>query len=289
MDVAELDRNKFTFITFRAHVSEPQVFEDFIAYFLPHISSKFPFYIYSIENDDTPGRHIHLLLQHYESEHKFLKQKIEAKWFKDFKLRIKNKQTQLNCAFKYGSKSVTICRDEIFGFTMKLEEKMKCIGYIFKDITRRNKSCGLSQSLITKCCDFYFANRRIENATDKDWKIINNKNFHISCEQFAEQNNMTVHDYELIARMTHQRHSFQISAKDQEKYIAELRFANKNYDGKNNEFKIINKFQDSFKTDEESSYITYLQTLLKKHNIEYQGFYDNWYISPTTFDKKTRN
>ena len=164
MELDYLDNNNFCFITYRAAQGEPQVFEDFISIFLPHISLKFPNYIYSIENDGTSSRHIHLLLQHHESEHKFLKQKIESKYFTDFKKSIQDKQTDLKVAFKYGSKSQTIDPERLFGFTMKIEDKMKCIGYIFKDITRRNNNGGLSQSLITQCCDFYYANRRTQNA-----------------------------------------------------------------------------------------------------------------------------
>ena len=136
MELEEIEKSNFTFITFRAHVSEPQVFEDFISFFLPHISLKFPFYIYSIESDDTASRHIHILLQHNEKETQKLKQKIQNKQYKLFEKSLKNKQTKLAIALKYGKGP----DGEDFGFTMKIEDKMKCIGYIFKDITSRNRN-----------------------------------------------------------------------------------------------------------------------------------------------------
>jgi len=283
MELSDIDKANFTFITFRAHVSEPQVFEDFINIFLPYISLKFPFYIYSIEDDDTPSRHIHLLLQHDQKDKQKLKQKIEAKYFKDFLKSLKSKETALAHALKYGKGP----DGEDFGFTMKIEDKMKCIGYIYKDITRRNRTEGISQDCITQCCDFYYANRRIKNSSDNDWKIITSKNFHIKLEQYATENDKTVHDYDLVARMTHDKHSFQISAKDQEKYICELRFANKEYDTKNEEFYEINKFQEKTKLTEEDKYISYLQSKLKSAQVDYMGYFDNWESTKTTFQKQT--
>ena len=56
MEIDELNNSNFCFITFRAHVAETQVFEDFTSYFLSYISTKFPFYIYSVEDDDSPRR-----------------------------------------------------------------------------------------------------------------------------------------------------------------------------------------------------------------------------------------
>jgi len=123
MELDELEESNFCFITFRAHISETQVFEDFISYFLPHISLKFPFYIYTVEDDDSPGRHIHILLKHDEKDKQKLKQKIEAKWYKDFSKSLQNKQTDLRCALAYGRGP----DGDDFGFTMKIEDKMKCI------------------------------------------------------------------------------------------------------------------------------------------------------------------
>jgi hypothetical protein len=219
MELDYLDKNKFCFITYRAHISEPQVFEDFINTLIPYISLKFPNYIYSIEKDDTCDRHIHLLLQHDEKDKQKLKQKIEAKYFKDFKKSIQDKQTDLTCAIKYGKGP----DGEDFGFTMMIEDKMKCIGYIFKDITRRNKNGGLSQSLITQCCDFYFSNRRIKNTTDNDWKQLTTKNIHIKIEEYCKTTGQDVMSPLLQFNMVKDKHTFiQLSNKQRKMAIAEL-------------------------------------------------------------------
>ena len=219
MELSDIDSANFTFITFRAHVSEPQVFEDFISTFLPYISLKFSFYIYSIEDDDTSSRHIHLLLQHDQKDKQKLKQKIEAKYFKDFSKSIQDKQTNLKCAIKYGKGP----DGEDFGFTMKIEDKMKCIGYIFKDITRRNKTSGLSQSLITQCCDFYFANRRIKNTTDNDWKQLTTKNIHVKIEEYCKTTGQDVMSPILFHEMRKNKYTFvQLSNKQRKMALAEV-------------------------------------------------------------------
>lgn len=228
MELDEIDKLNFTFITFRAHVSEPQVFEDFISFFLPHISLKFPFYIYSIEADDTPSRHIHILLQHDEKETQKLKQKIENKQFKLFVKSLAEKQTDIKCALKYGRFSDGP-DEETFGFTMKIEDKMKCIGYIFKDITRRNKTDGISQDVITQSCDFYFANRRIKNQSQSDWITITTKNIHSKIEQYCKENNQDVNSPVLHQSMVRDKHTFvQITPKQRKMAIAELKYYNGN-------------------------------------------------------------
>jgi hypothetical protein len=229
MELSDIDNANFTFITFRAHVSEPQVFEDFISTFLPYISLKFSFYIYSIEDDDTSSRHIHLLLQHDQKDKQKLKQKIEAKYFKDFSKSIQDKQTNLKCAIKYGKGP----DGEDFGFTMKIEDKMKCIGYIFKDITRRNKISGLSQSLITTCCDFYFANRRIKNTTDNDWKQLTVKNIHVKIEEYCKATGQDVLSPLLQFNMVQDKHTFiQLTTKQRKMALAELAISQGHSDDK---------------------------------------------------------
>lgn len=223
MELSEIDKANFTFITFRAHVSEPQVFEDFISIFLPYISLKFPFYIYSIEDDDTPSRHIHLLLNHNEKDKQKLKQKIEAKYFKEFTKSLISKETALSHAIKYGKGP----DGEDFGFTMKIEDKMKCIGYIYKDITRRNRTEGISQDCITQCCDFYYANRRIKNSTENDWKIITTKNIHTKVEQFCKENKQDLNSPILQQNMVKHKHTFiNLTIKQRKMAFAELRYYN---------------------------------------------------------------
>jgi len=232
MELAELNKNRIGFITFRSHVSNPQVFEDFLSVFLPFISLNFPTYTYSIEKDDTPDRHIHMAVvvdeKIYDTQK--LKQKIESKWYKDLMKRLSLSQTDIKHAWKLDyNKDPDPETDSSGNLKMtQIEHKMKVIGYIHKDINRRTEIRGLSQSLITKCCDFYFANRKNKNAVDKDWKQITSKNFHIIVEQYCKDK-----DYDLLDPMIHEymvqdKHTFlQLSTKQRKMGFAELKMAHK--------------------------------------------------------------
>lgn len=252
---------RFGFITFRAHESEPQVFEDFLTIFLPILHTT-NFYAYTIEEDNTPDKHIHAFfaLNSKQIDKSKIDQKFNTKLMKEFKNSIKLKQTQWQHA--YDSKLV--------GNTY--EDVMKTLGYTMKqiDTDRRRSVQNISDEVLTQALDFYRSTARIKNSCLKnDWKQINAKNFHILCEHFAKQNNMTVHDYELIAKMTHARHTFNIPDKMLKKHLAELKFANKDYDPESSEFRQINNFQIP---DDQDDWHTSYKDMSMKYNIEKDKF-----------------
>ncbi len=254
----------FAFLTFRAHCSEPQVFEDFIAIFLPLISLKSDTYRWTIEKDNTPDKHIHIFFSHNKKDKSKIEQMIMSKSIKQFKSSL----NQTNWKYAFDLKLVA----------NTLDDKLKTLGYVSKDINLRNDTKNISQDIMTKSCDFYFTHRRIENATDNDIKIITSKNFHIKCEQYAKDNNMSVTDYHLIARMTFDRHSFQISNKDQEKYLAELKFMNApEYNQNCLEWAIINRFQKETEEHELLNYIKYLVRLIKKAGVTYETYHSSYW------------
>ena len=227
MELEGLNNQRIGFITFRAHVSQPQVFEDFMSVFLPHISSNFPIYTYSIEKDDSPDRHLHMAVAVDEKiyDTQKLKQKIESKWLKDFNKRLSLGSTDIKHA--YVLKFNEDPDDSSKKIKMnQLEHKMKIIGYIHKEINKRTEICGLSQSLITECCDFYFANRRMENKVDNDWKLLTTKNIHILTEQFCKEHELDVMSPMLQHHMVKNRYTFiQLSMKQRKMAFAELMYS----------------------------------------------------------------
>lgn len=232
----ELLSTRWGFITFRAHVSEPQLFEDYLNIFLP-ILNNFEKYAYSIEEDDTPNRHIHVILSLNSSikDKSKLDQKFNNKFMKDFKKSLGIKQTAWEHA--YDSKYLPDTQEDV----------LKVLGYVLKeDNCPRRRVKNISTNLITQGIKFHVSTARIENSSVKnDWKIINSKNFHIMLEHYAQKNNMTVHDWDLIPRMTHDRHTFQISARDLKKYESELKFANSEYDEKSEHLDEILNFREN--------------------------------------------
>ena len=255
---------RFGFITFRAHISEPQVFEDFLTIFLPILRTHFA-YAYTVEEDSTLEKHIHAFfsLTPTQVDKSKIDQKFNTKLMKEFKNSIKEKQTQWQHA--YDSKLV--------GNTY--EDVMKTLGYTMKsDVTDWRKSIhNISDEVLTQAKDFYRSTARIKNScVENDWKQINAKNFHILCEQFAKQNDMTVHDYELIAKMTHARHTFNIPDKMLKKHLAELKFANKDYDPESREFLEINLFQSNpVDPSTEEDYKQRIKELMKSRDEELQN------------------
>lgn len=237
MEENELLQSRWGFITFRAHVSEPQLFEDFINIFLP-ILNNFEKYAYSIEEDNTPNRHIHAIFTSISLKDKSkIDQKFNTKFMKDFKKSLGIKQTDWQHA--YDSKFLPDT----------LEDVMKVLGYVLKDdnVTRRRVK-NITANQMTQGIKFHVSTARIEKSIVKnDWKIINSKNFHIMCEDYAKKNNMTVHDWDLIPKMTHSRHTFQISARDLKKYECELKFANSEYDEKSEHLDEILNFREDNK------------------------------------------
>lgn len=266
----EIDKSNGCFLTFRAHMSEPDVFEDFLHIFLPIVTTKFPNHIYSVEKDDSPDRHLHLFFLHNEKETKNIKQKLYPKAVKDFFKSLNSSETTMKNSFLIGRK-FNQTEEESFGFKMTLEDKMKAIAYCGKDICRRQVINHISQEVITTSCKFYYSTEKRKPSTEKGWKIINGKNFHIKLEEYSSKNNMTVHDYELIPKMTHDRHTFQLTAREQKKYIAELRFAHKEYNLINDEVLDFMEYEDQNHPyiQEQTDYIHYLKQKLNHNGIEF--------------------
>ena len=269
----ELEKNNGCFLTFRAMTSEPHIFENFINIFLPIVTTKFPTHIYSVEKDDSPDRHLHLFFLHNEKDTQKLKQKLYPKAVRDFFKSLDGNQTKFPQCFLVGRRE-SDPEDVKFGFTMTLEDKMKALAYCCKDICRRQVCNNISQEVMTQSCKFYYATEKSKPPTEKGWTIINGRNFHVKLEQFARENSMSVHDYELIPKMTHQHHSFQMSAREQKKDYSELKFAHKKYNVINPEIEFIMGFDDIQPSEDHDLGVTvnHLKEELSKAKQEIESY-----------------
>lgn len=226
-------KTRWGFITFRAHVSEPQLFEDFINIFLP-ILNTFNTYAYSIEEDNSPNRHIHSIFNLTSSmkDRSKIDQKFNNKYMKDFKKSLGIKQTQWTAA--YDSKMVE----------NSLEDFLKVLGYCIKDdnVTRRRVK-NIPINFLTQGIKFHVSTARIENSVVKnDWKAIKPQNIHIFLEDFCEKNNIDVSDTELVPKMVKSKHTFnQITSKQLKLSIAELKYQKMENEEKNYENLLIIK------------------------------------------------
>lgn len=263
------------FLTVRAHETEPHVFEDMLILLLPIFHKLSPF-TYHIEDDDTPSRHLHCfftLPPNIKEKQKII-QKIETKTVKQFLQNLQSKQTIYSRKWDSHFNQVKLVPDTE-------EDMLKTLGYTIKETCKRSKSFH-DPGLLRQALEFYMVDHRNKTTETKNsWKIITNKNFHFSMEEYAKKIDTTVHDVSLIPKMTHDKHSFQIRDVELKKYLTELRFANKKYDENSKEYSHLNPDIDSeneidYNLIEVQDYCNYLIKLLKINKIEYQNFYENW-------------
>lgn len=263
MDI--FSNTKFAFLTFRAHCSEPQAFEDFLTIILPLISLKSETYRWTIEKDNTPDKHIHIFFSHDKKDKSKIEQMIMTKIMKEFKSSLN--ETQWKYAFDL--KLVENTQDD----------KMKCLGYVSKDINTRNETKNISQEIMTQSCDFYFAHRRIKNATSNDWIAINTKNIHNKIESFCKKESIDVNDPGLIPLMVSSKHTFcQISLQQRKMALTELKYQQGNKSVINTQIltEDIVETKGGHIIAEETelfNYIEYLEDKLKKENIEYTSYH----------------
>lgn len=207
---------RYGFVTFNAHIMEPEVFEDFLNFFLLTVKS-FTQYAYHVEKEGTPDQHLHLFfkLPGKGCQKKDIEQKFNSKIWKDFQKSLTHKQTKWSVAFDPKLVANTF------------EDHLKTLGYCIKEESKVAGHFGFSGPLLKQAFDFYVSTARIKDScSKKDIRIVNSRNFHILLEDFAEKNDCTVHDYDIVYKMTEARHSFQISDRDLKKYHSEVKVMN---------------------------------------------------------------
>lgn len=255
-------RSRWGFITFRAHVSEPQLFEDFLNIFLP-ILNTFDYFAYSIEKDDTPDRHIHCIfnLTPAMKDRSKIDQKFSNKFMKDFIKSLKMKQTQWVHAYK--SKMVE----------NSLEDFLKILGYCIKDDDcRRRQIKNIPTNFLTQGIKFHVSTARIEQSCSKnDWKPITPKNVHALIEHFSEQQNIDVTETELIPAMVASKHTFvQITSPQLKLALSELKYSK--YQNEEEKMEILAHAQDfrqEQNRDDEYAKMKYVaEQLIKQLNFD---------------------
>lgn len=206
--------------TFRPQVSEQQLFEDFLAIFLP-ILKEFPKYSYSVEEDNTLQKHIHALIFHptAKDNSKFL-QLFNKKIFIDFKKSLFTKQT--NDA----------------GFDNRLvkdypADRIKVLGYVNKETQcLRREYSGFTNEEVLAGVKYYYASEHIDKSkVENDWTILTSKNAHVIIEKYVAENNIDWNDFQveqfIKIKMIQSKYSFiNFNKKTQQQLFNELKIAN---------------------------------------------------------------
>lgn len=200
------------FLTFRAHESESDMFEKFLIIFLPMLE-KFNKYVYHIENDGTPAKHIHCFFTHNFKDNSKITQYFLNKDMKNLRKTFNQTTWQYawNCQMVKDTK----------------EDKLKALGYTVKDNVKRYKVKGYSAKDLLDAVNYYILTQRIDkqDGLQNDWTYLTAKNVHSKIEQFCKDKKTTVHDIELVPKMVLNKTSFiQMSQKQLNFALAELKY-----------------------------------------------------------------
>lgn len=200
------------FLTFRAHESEPDMFEKFIIIFLPMLD-KFEKYAWHIEEDNTLAKHIHCFFTHNFKDNSKITQYFLNKDMKN--LRKTFNQTQWQYAWNCQMVKDTPA------------DKMKALGYTLKNDVKRKKYKNIDAKELLDAVNYYVLTQRLDKqkSLDNDWKYLTSKNFHSQVEHFCKEKNKSVHDYDIKEYMADHKYSFgQLSLKTYNLQLAELRY-----------------------------------------------------------------
>ena len=203
----------FYLFTFRPQITEQELFENFITIFIPELK-KLTKYSYSIEEDTTLQKHIHVVAESKAKDLSAFKQIFNKKIFKDFKSTLKLKQTN-----EKGFDDQKI-RDEDF---------LKVLGYVNKETQCLRREYNFTNEEILKAVDYYYTSKHIDKSqkSNRDWTILSTKNAHVIIEKYIEDNEIDILDYQECEitkiKMIEDRYSFNnISDKQLNKIFSEI-------------------------------------------------------------------
>lgn len=164
------------FLTLRCSPLDIQLFED-ITILLLQETTTFISHTYSIEKDNTPDRHLHLLVETNHRDVSHFKQIFKKKKYEPFMKLLKSQNTETN---QYAVDVKPI----------KDEDKEKTLGYIYKETFCERRHSTETTEAITKAIEVYHAHKRIETQFTPSSKkiVLTVKNFHSHLEKFLLEN-----------------------------------------------------------------------------------------------------
>jgi hypothetical protein len=206
----------FYLFTFRPQITEQDLFENFLTIFIPEIK-KLTKYSYSVEDDSTLQKHIHVVAESKAKDLSAFKQIFNKKIFKDFKSSLKTKQTN-----EHGFDDKKINQEDF----------LKVLGYVNKETQCLRREYNFTNEEILKAVDYYYTSKHIDKSQkgNRDWTILSTKNSHVIIEKYIEDNEIDILDYQECEitkiKMIEDRYSFNnISDKQLSKIFSEIHIA----------------------------------------------------------------
>lgn len=185
----------FYLFTFRPQISEQQLFEDFFTILKPELDTLSK-YSYTIEEDNTLQKHIHLLAESKAKDLSAFKQIFQKKIFKDFKSTLKNKMTNEK---GFDDRKVKETPEDL----------QHTLGYVNKEAQAlRRQYKGFTNEEITNAVEYYHVVKRIKSENVQgDLKIMTSRNIHIYIKDYCERNKIEPNQLAKL-KMIKENHAF---------------------------------------------------------------------------------
>lgn len=198
-------------ITARCHVLDTNLFEQFIVLLIPWIKSHSA-YAYSVEEDMTINRHIHLLIEDNAKDRDAMTRKFTTKSFKQFKQHLTTTNTIWD----------TFLDIQVVKNTP--EDFNKSLGYTLKDNTKRRGYSGFTESQILDATKYYYVSQHLDKSILKsDIKLITTKNIYGHVIDFCNKHKLKFTDPTIQLQMTQSKFGFvNISPKNIRRVFNEL-------------------------------------------------------------------
>lgn len=151
---------KFFFLTVRPHPNDAPIFEDFLILFFNFINTNknIKFNSYSIEKDNTPDRHLHIILGTSFRDSDKLITALNSKQFKEYKSRLKFHDSNWTKRISEEDECSAFINFKVLPKTE--DDVMKTIGYIHKDSNSRRDTSQLQQKFLSECIELYYVHER---------------------------------------------------------------------------------------------------------------------------------
>lgn len=227
--------------TFRPQITEQQLFEDFFTILQPELESLSK-YSYTIEEDNTLQKHIHLIAESKAKDNSAFKQIFQKKIFQDFKSSLKNKLTNEK---GFDDRKVKETKEDF----------LHTLGYVNKEPTAlRRQYKGFTNEEISTAVEYYHTAKRIKSAIPKsDLTIVSARNVHIIVKDYCLRNEMEPCNPFTILNMKKEGYMFS-QCPHLEETLKELE---------------INMYPDRYKeTEEEESDFSYMGLLTQVGVLE---------------------
>lgn len=207
---------RFFLITFRPHIAESSILDDFLTIFLQSSLVTGNKHSWCVDNDKTMEQHMHMIIQaNYKDKYAFTRSKQYREATGKIQEFCKGRQTKWQHA-----EDTKMVGD-------KNEDFMKTLGYVNKELYNRprNGKKDFNDKEILDAVEYYYACEHLDKGKLKksDWKYLNTKNAHSMIEDFCDKNSLKPNDWKVTFEMKKNKYSFcQLTERNQDDIFEEI-------------------------------------------------------------------